>query len=129
MTIELTQEEGMALQREIEGLLGVKCKIKLKFQLTELMLRVKEKTEAGRIVIEEIFKDYGKDLPGSPGRRFLQEYADDNAKEKTEEKKMYDEAVSQKISLDYEPLDPSINDLETDIPVTNLYKLMSNKAA
>ncbi|MEJ7830779.1 MAG: hypothetical protein WKF91_21400 [Segetibacter sp.] len=118
--IELTVEEGFQLQRELEHLLTLKNKIRLKFAITTIILDLKTKTEAGKLLIDELFRDYGIDVNGV---RYLREFVE-GTKEKTDEQKQYNELMAQQITLEFTPLDKSIEDIETDYPVKILDKLI-----
>lgn len=119
-TIELTVEDALKLQAEIEALLQVKTKVKLKFQLTTLLLKLKSQTEAGHTLLQDLFREQGKKSPN--GTLYLPEYTDE--KEKTEEFKQFEEINAQKVSIEYEEIDKAVEDMETAYPVQVLLKLM-----
>lgn len=119
-TAELTVEDAIRLQSEIEALLQVKTKVKLKFQLTTLLLKLKAQTQAGHNMLQDLFRENGKKAPN--GTLYLQEYTD--TKEKTEEFRQFEEINAQKVTVEYEEIDKAVEEMETAYPIQVLLKLM-----
>lgn len=124
-SIELTVKQSLDLQQELAVLLTLKAPIKLKFELTELMIKTKVRNEAAQKLIEEIVNEYGA-IDNVTKQKVVKFYADAEGKEKTEGFKQIETVWEQKINLDYEPISIKLfENIESDMNFPNLFKLLT----
>lgn len=58
--------EALALESEIQALLTLRAPIRLKYELTTLLLKLQARTKAGTECIQGLFKEFGTPDPTNP---------------------------------------------------------------
>lgn len=72
-TINFTLQEGMQLDAELQAVLALKAPVRLKYELTNIALKIQDCMAAGRKLSEALFKDYGRPDANNPGILVLDE--------------------------------------------------------
>lgn len=114
-TIELKTSEAIQLESEIQHLLSIKSKVRLKYELSLIGLKLKRETEVAKELRNNIFKEYGH-VNGRPDTLIIDQF-EAGTTELTEGYKELQEVDNRilKIEIDNPIKKEWLDDIETDV--------------
>lgn len=123
-TTTLKVYEAINLEAEADYLLKLKAPIKLKFELTELLLKIQSALTAARQILTELFKEHGSPDPNNQEVMLLPQFKP-GTNEKTGAFIEYETINNQDIELTYKPIDIDLfQNIESDQNFPVLFRLI-----
>jgi hypothetical protein len=124
--VEIKMAEAFELQAELTDLLRRKSSMKLKLPLTEILLKIKSRTEPANNLMQELFRDHGEEIgEGAQKQLVLKRYANGSGGDETEHYKDYMALNEQKIEFDSPMIDMDLLEIvESDASYPVLVKII-----
>jgi len=121
--VEIKMADAFDLQTDLTEILKRKSGMKLKLQLTEILLQVKNKTEPATSLMQELFRDHG--IMDEASKQLMLPRFVDGTKEETEAFREYKTLQDQPVELDCPPISMDLlENIESDVNYPSLIKLI-----